>query len=380
MLLMACTTSTTPTPAILPSQDQGSPPSPTGTQLDSHSPSPWPASWVGGTIDQAYTTPALEFRSTGTYLIWSTGARVDPAAQAKSDSAPDLFGATPGGKPVLLYDNPNRDSRLEFIGGYGGRFAFVEDNIRVFGQGGWKLWYLPRVGAEAKLIDQGVGGQLAFFAMSERFLVWTHGDRDTSQLRVLELATMRQRILISAPYSTLQFWFPHLDGSHLVYNTDEATPDGASDQCRVWFQDLSTDQPAVRLDATDTASEPAIHGDDVVWKEQTDRTLSFLNAGTLVHYALATRVAQPLAMPTFADLGFTEPTVGDHYATAWPESDRLLYIADLQTGAFPAIADLGPTNDDPHDSVGHPDLAGDLLAYIYGPAKGDLELRWLVLH
>ena len=53
----------------------------------------------------------------------------------EDDTAPDLFGARPGEKPQLLYDNPERDSRLEVVGGDGSRFVFVEYNTRAFGRG-----------------------------------------------------------------------------------------------------------------------------------------------------------------------------------------------------------------------------------------------------
>jgi hypothetical protein len=57
----------------------------------------------------------------------------------------------------------------------------------------------------------------------------------------------------------------------------------------------------------------------------------------------------------------------------------MLYIADLESGAYPAILDLGPTSADTHVAVGHADIAGDLLAYFYAPAGRELELRWVRL-
>jgi hypothetical protein len=97
-----------PTPALTPT------PLPTPTLLSNPSESPLATLLAGpvvksGTLDQSVTTPALDFRSTGEWLVWSTGAR----ANAQGDVAPDLYGAQPGETPVLLYDNPDRDSRLE---------------------------------------------------------------------------------------------------------------------------------------------------------------------------------------------------------------------------------------------------------------------------
>jgi hypothetical protein len=164
----------------------------------------------------------------------------------------------------------------------------------------------------------------------------------------------------------------------LVYGTIELSPDLSTDRRHVYLLDLAGDAAPRRLDDSTSASEPAIRGNDVVWKES-DPELNFLVAGNLVHYSLETGRREPLQLPAPPGTGFTDPSVGDRYVTAWPESDRMLYVADLQSRTYPAIVDLGTTTTDPHDAVGHSDIAGDLLAYFYAPAGGDLRLRWVRL-
>lgn len=335
-----------------------------------------------GAIDQKTTTPALDYRSTGEWLLWSTGARAPGARE--SDVAPDLLGARPGSAAVVLYDNPNRDSRLEVVGGLGERFAFIEINARVFGLGAWRLWYLPAPGATSVLVDRGGGGQLPFFAMSPTTLVWTRADAGsgstaTSTIKSYDLASGRQRTVVSAPARSMQYWFPALDGNHLVFGTVELAADALSDQRHVYLLDLSngTDQP-IRLDSSTSASQPAIRGDTVIWKES-DPSLNFLVDGQLVRHSLATSVTEPIALPTAGALGFTFPSIGTNFATAWPQSDRSIYLVDLARRTYPALIDLGSTDEAPHEAVARPHIAGGLLAYVYGPPNGDLELRWAIL-
>lgn len=335
-----------------------------------------PAGWTRGTLDQSSTTPALEFRSTGTKLIWSSGARGDPSA----DVAPDLFAARPGDGATLLYDNPNRDSRLEYIDGVGDQVAFMERNERVLGAGQWKLWYLAGSDDEPLLVDSGGGEQLPFFGISEHYLVWTviAGRPEMSELRSLDLRTMAKRVVASDEASRTQYWFPDIDGSRLVYGTVERSADLSTDQRHVYFVDLVGDGTPRRLDQSTSASEPAISGDTVVWKES-DPGVNFLVAGSLVRYSLVTDQREPLHLPAPAGTGFTDPSIGPRYVAAWPETDRMLYVADLLTGMYPAILDLGPAVTDPHDAVGRGDVAGNLLAYLYAPAGEDLQLRWVQL-
>ena len=359
-----------PSPRASPTVDSPSPTAATPSPTAGESP------WLGsGTIDQQFTTPALEYRSTGTYLIWSSGARADPEANV----APDLFGSEPGGPVSLLYDNPNRDSRLELIGGDGRRIVFVEDNVRAFGRGGWKMWYLASPAAEVQLIEEGTG-TLPFFDVSGTRLVWTAmtGEPSVSQLWLFDLATMERRLLQSADAALTQFWFPSIDGHLVVYGTVELTAGGAGEERHVNLIDLEGEDAPRRLDTSGRASEPAIHGDTVVWKESS-LSESHLVGGQLVRRSLRAGQTQPLTLDPSRPR-YTFPSIGNRYVAAWSDNDRALYLADLETGTPLEILDLGPTSEDYHENVGQvADLTGDLLAFMFGPSNnGDLELRWVL--
>ncbi len=367
-----------PSPSLSPSASlsAGSPTPVASSSNPTVVASPW---LLTGTIDQQFTTPMLEYRSTGTHLVWSSGARADPDANV----APDLFGSDPGGPVSLLYDNPNRDSRLDLVGGEGDRIVFVEDNARAFGIGHWKMWYLAQPAAAAQLIDEG-SGSLPFFDLSGSRLVWTTagGDPIKSQLWLLDLETMQRRMLLSADADLTQYWFPSTDGHLVVYGALELTPDGQSEERHIYLLDLDGDQAPRRLDATETESglapsEPDIHDDTVVWKESTLQE-SFVVGGRLVRYSLRTDEVVPLTLDP-SHQRYTFPVIGARYVSAWTDYDRALYLADLETGTPVKILDLGPTEDDPHDGVFGRDLVGDLLAYVFQPAGKDLELRWIVL-
>ena len=278
----------------------------------------------------------------------------------------------------LLYDNPNRDSRLELVGGEGERIIFVEFNARVFGLGRSKMWYIASPAAAPVVIYEG-GEVLPFFDVSGAQLVWTAaaGDPVESQLWLLDLETMQRRLLLSADAARTQYWFPSIDGHFVVYGTVELAPDGLSDQRHVYLLDVEGDSPPRQLDESKSASEPDIRGDTVVWKESSPQE-NFLVGGRLVQYSLSAGALVPLTLDPSGPR-YTDPHIGNRFVTAWSDNDRALYLAALGTDPPLKILDLGRTGEDPHDAVVRPDLVGDLLAYVFGPANGDLELKWIVL-
>ncbi len=314
--------------------------------------------------------------------MWSSGVRLGPSAQL----APDLFGSTPGGPVQLLYDNPNRGSELRRIVGDGNQLAFVEQNIGVLGLGGWTLWYVPSPGTDAIEIDHGVMTALPDIALGGKWLVWMSAPGEDSQLLAMDLTTMTRRELLASPALETQYWHPAVDGDRLVYGTVEMSPDGRSDERHIYLLDLADSGEPERLDHSTSASEPAIHGDDVIWKES-DPRLNFVVSGGIVHYDLRTGASEPLRMMPGPQpeidgypAGWMLPSIGNRYVAAWSDSsngDRTMYLADFRTGDLLQILDLGPTDEAPHNVAVRPELSGDLLAYVFAPADGDLELRWI---
>jgi hypothetical protein len=246
--------------------------------------------------------------------------------------------------------------------------------------GGWRLWSLAQPGEKPVVVDGGVGGELPFFSISGDSLVWAtaHGKPLQSQLLLEDLTSMTRRVLLSDAPGRTQYWFPAIDGDRIVYGTVELSPDGSSDERHVYLLDLGGSAQPRRLDHGTSVSEPVIRGDDVVWKES-DPKANFLIPGKLVHYALETGQESPIDLPTIGDLGFTDPTIGNNFVAAWEQSLREVYLYDLRNGSYVKIVDLGPSQSDPEDTAARADISGDLLTYVFGPATGDLELRWILL-
>jgi hypothetical protein len=193
---------------------------------------------------------------------------------------------------------------------------------------------------------------------------------------------MDRRRLLSADADATQYWFPSIDGHLVVYGTFEVNSDTQSEERHIWLLDTDGDDPPRRLDGEPASgmapSTPEIHGDTVAWKESTAEE-SFLVGGNLVRYSLSTGEVEPLTLDP-SNPRYTFSSIGNRYVAAWSDNDRALYLADLEGGEPVEVLDLGPSSEDPHDNVGLVvDLAGDLLAYLYGPSEGDLELRWIVL-
>lgn len=345
--------------------------------------SPWPTAAPtappfppSGTIDQQFTTPALDYRNTGEYLVWSTGVR-----GAADDAAPDLFVARPGETPQLVYANPERDSRLEVVGGDGSRFVFMEFNARAFGLGNFKLWYVAAPGQAASVIDEGEAAQLPFFAMSGNRIVWTavHGKPERSELRMLDVGSMTTTVLLSSDPASLQYWFPAIDGEHVVVGSVEPTPDYSSDERHIYFLDLAGGGPPTRLDQSKSASEPMIQGDTVIWKES-DPAMHMLNSGSIVRYSLRAHTSRPVDFPAaIRGLGYTGPSIGRRFATAWADDFRHLYITNLGTDSIIKVVDYETPDASLSNGASRAEIAGDLLSYVYGTEHGDLELRWVDL-
>jgi len=369
LVVAGCVKATGPTPS-----PGSSSPGPTAAPTAP----PFPPS---GTIDQQFTTPALDYRNTGEYLVWSTGVR-----GAADDTAPDLFGARPGQKPQLLYDNPERDSRLEVVGGDGSRFVFMEFNARAFGLGVVKLWYIPAPGKAAVVIDEAEAALFPFFAMSGNRIVWTvvHGDPQRSEVRMLDVGSMTTTVPLSSDPLKIQYWFPAIDGDHLVVGSIEPNADYTSDQRHIYLLDLAAGGPPTRLDHSNSASEPVIHGDTVIWKES-DPAMHLLNAGSIVRYSLDKRTSRPVDFPVAERwIGYTNPTIGARFATAWHEDFRHLYVSDLRTGRIIRVADYDTLDETLSDgtlrnSASRAVIAGELLSYVFGHEHDDLELRWVDL-
>lgn len=302
--------------------------------------------------------------------------------------APDLWRYTPGdNEPELLFANPERDSVLALVEGDGtGAYAFVEQNTRTLGAGGWRLWYLAAGSETTAFVDEGdvADGLLPFFALSEDRIVWAvlhqQGDEVESQLIEMRLPDGEPRVLVTLPAVDAQVLYPSLDGDRLVYSVMTVNTEGTALTSEVFLIDLSAaPESGETLSAGDNAFMPVIHGDWVVW--QRPLLDSPLNGGELIAYSLRSGERHEIVLDA-PGTPLNYHTVGNRYVAAESEVVDRLYLYDLHDRQTVLIEDLGDAPEGERQAVDvRPRVAEDLLVFVRGSdfANVDLILKWAAL-
>ncbi len=211
--------------------------------------------------------------SDGTEVVWaSTNAR-DASGQPY---VADLVGFVPGrdAAPHVIYRHADRDSLLWWTGVAHGHYAFLEQNTRLLGEDGWRLWAVPAEGAKPVLLDRSAertGAPAAMFALSADRVFWTsfhvRNGAEYSELRSVRYDGTDSRVLLSSPGKDRQYWYPSIDtaNSRLLFATVE--PSGSSWHFRVFALDLAHAAAIpVRLGDSDDVTEPLSNGSAVVWR------------------------------------------------------------------------------------------------------------------
>lgn len=328
-----------------------------------------------GCVDQAYTTPLLDAKTDGRRLIWSSGAN-----HGAPDAASDLFVVEPGSAtaPRVAFDNPSRDSLLINLVGNGGSIVFVEQNVRLYGDAGWRLWLLNPDQPTPLAIDTsdsapGAGSPLPFPSMNGTDVVWTAVHKIGGGLRYelldYSIPAGRTRVIASASATTTEYWFPSLaqDGA-LVYATVE--PHTAGPEFHIYLTSLAGAR-ATRLDPSGGVTTPAFNGSVVLWKRVAENVFE---AGGLELYDLATGSVTPIQVGR--QMAVNYPSVDARYGAVWGNDAKDFEIVDLASARSVVVQRWNETY--PFGIV-RPQIAGDLMVYVIGPddpAAGDLRLCW----
>jgi hypothetical protein len=298
--------------------------------------------------------------SDGTNLVWSA---IGSLANPNLPTLPDLVGFAPGHDtvPYYVYRGPNRDSYINAIAVSDGHYAFVENNDRLYGSDGWRLWALPGTGQKAVLLDKGDvpdAPQVGSIAMGGGQVIWTtfheRAGVVTSEIRGAHFDGSDSRILASAPASQTEYWWPSLDptGRILLYGTVERL--GGGETFRIYRRDLSVPASSpVRLGTDDTATEPLSNGGTLVWRTVDNNVMNW--GHDLVIAAPEGQGPKSLSLPSvnFEYLGnrylaYEQVSVGD------------LTLYDTATGTFDLVEQHGSS--DPWQlQRGWTIVAGDLL-------------------
>lgn len=331
-------------------------------------------------IPDSYTTPILDMRTDGHEIVWSRGSQDgDPSA------APDLWGFVPAGaEPREIFHNPNRDSVLPLVAVDAATYAWVETNIRTYGENGYRLWLLS--GHQAPMLIDESDWQpgertipVPFMALGNGKLIWAaihHAEAGLRfQLLAYDLSSQATTVLESTDATNTSIWFPSLDqdGKRLVYSTIEIV-DG-QDEFHVYLLDLTQGSRPLRLDRDGLATMPVISGDNIVWKSVRG---NIFNASTLTRYSLASPTEVPSLVAELG-AGLNYPSVGARYLTAWQDADSDVGLLDLVAGGRVSMDPVRPPAEEGRERA---TISGDLLIYLRADLSEQskpLQLAWVEL-
>jgi hypothetical protein len=288
-----------------------------------------------------------------------------------ADHAPDLFAAHPGEAPRVIFTNPRRQSDLIPVAAGGGYVAFGEGNVAELGAKAWVLWLLAPGATDPIELDRNPASNdapLPLVALNDRHVVWQAigfgPELERAELVAFDLPAMNRRVIQSADPQDYQWWDPALDGDRVVYTeVDYVHGDAASEfqpaELYAMLLDLGDRSASpVRLDASGRATEPAIHGQTVVWKEA-DNVFAW---GTLVVHDLASGRSRMVA--TDPQAAIKTPSVGNRYVGFWGIDDTEFYLYDLKRGEMARVFQVAPTS-----VIGgafRVEVAGDLAVWVQG--------------
>ena len=315
------------------------------------------------TIDPVYTTPLLEVASTGTAIIYSSGAADGP----DWEYAPDLYRLVPGAdEPELLWSNPVRERDVIKMAGDADVIAFT-DYEPVADVGGWRLLVidgreeaieldahprLPNVPSAVPSLDVDAGRVVwSAFDLGE--------DGPISQLLIAEGPDWSPRELMRRDFSSGELWLPSLFGDHLAY-TEIFKHDDGTTEYGVLLTDLSDPgaEPR-RLDTSGHASTPIVLPEEVIFIDPGEG-MSMFNWGQLMSYSLATGEINPISMSP--QPGVRLPSAGSRFVGGWGMNVSALSIFDLETRRSRRVErypNVGP------DAADRAHIVGDLMVWIH---------------
>jgi hypothetical protein len=311
--------------------------------------------------------PISEVATDGTYIAWSGGD--DPVA---GGFAPNLYRWRIGSSTIeTVFNNPLDTRGIGLIAIDGDRVAFSESGSQDERYLDWNFLYVAAPGATPMKLASATRpldapGVYPQSTISGDRLVYElqtiDGDDATSQLISVDLTTMKQTVLAESNFDELEYWFPSLDGDRLVYGTVEYANDPINGERHVYLLDLADPSAKPkRLDDDGEASQPAIHGDTVVWKTA-PRDWNANNWGQVVRYTISTGKAEPLDyLAETTGYYLALPRVGARFICAEPSDWHRLSVYDMQTNTEITVEEHDPRAD---AGFMRPAMGGNVYAWV----------------
>lgn len=334
-------------------------------------------------VDPALTTPLLDIASTGSSIIFSSGAALAPAASV----APDLYRIVPGRDGTeVIWRNPVRDRTLMRIGGDEDVVAFVDGSST--GERSWVFWLIDGEREPIELDrhpgDVEVSSAAPSFDIDGDRIAWTAFDRGpngtVSQLFIADAPDWTPQLLEERLASEGELWLPSLFGERLAYTEVTYRPGRETGEYHVMYRDLARpDLPPRQLDGEGHASNPLVLSNEVIWK-QVERGYNMFNWGYLVSYSLDTGETTVLDIAPQDYINY--PTAGRRFIGGFGWNLAVMTVHDAETHTS-RIVERYP--DAGRDGVDRANISGDLMAWVritideLGTDDTPVQLRYALL-
>jgi hypothetical protein len=314
-------------------------------------------------VDTGLTTPLLDIASTGSSIIYSSGAAIGPEA----DVAPDLYRIIPGQEGAeMIWRNPVRDRTIMRIGGDHDVVAFVDGSST--GERSWVFWLIDGDREPIELDrhpgDEDVSSAAPSFDIDQDRIAWTSFDAGpngtVSQLFIAEGPEWEPRLLEERLASEGELWLPSLLGDRLAYTEVSYGPNYETSDYHVIYRELlQPNVPPRQLDEGGHASNPLVLPHEVIWK-QPERGYNMFNWGYLVSYSLDTGETTVLDIRPQDYINY--PTAGLRFVGGFGWNLAVMTVYDTETRAS-RIVDRYP--DAGRDGVDRANISGDLMAWVH---------------
>lgn len=309
----------------------------------------------------------------GSELVWAMGG----------DAAPDLWRFEParGGAPERLFVNPRRASVVGNVVRSEAGYAFAERNDEAFGDGGWRVWFLPAGAATPVEIDRGTAtGARGFptLALDDRRLAWAGFTEPPagakSFLRVAEIGSPAgPTTLLDLPIEEALIWYPILEANTVWYARILADFDysGEGDEFHIESRNLADPgAPPTRFPGTANDFNLAVSERFFAWKTSKPG-FAALNWGDIWLQPRGGGNATRLEVQN-AD----EPSIGDRFVTFRELTSSKLVVYDLVRSELVDVTAALPVG---FTRVGGQAISGDLLVCYVFADDGPPRIAWAML-
>lgn len=364
-------------------------PSPGATALAS----PPPA--TAATLATASSVPGVDPASTELHLLDSRYLPAESPVSANGEvlwtagekSPSEIWRYVPGtAEPERIYATPLEDGHIHAITASSAGYAFVEQSVKAYGKGGWRLWFLSVPGQQPIQVDRGTApgsGAVPTIAMDGHRIAWAAFDEPrtgpVSRLRIASLGDLQPlTTLIEAPIADRLLWYPALSGDELWYATIKADFDatGVGDEFHIEQIDLANPEVRpFRFPGIGNDFNPAVNDGYIVWKTNVPGD-SALNWGTL--HVLDRESEAVASIPVDRA---NHPSIGDRYIAFEEITHGRLVAYDPVTSTMLDLGAAWTRGTAGSVFYGGQSLSGRLLAFSVQSADtaGLPRIGWAVL-